>query len=107
MSQALVAHLILHPKISQSLKVLATTVGRDKVCQSASPCEAYFQLCQRKTEKADLGHSSCFLATGLSTGSICFPIDRLVYPPIRRTDGEGDGYAMGRPEIWFGQWEEE
>jgi peroxin-11B len=31
MSQALVAHLILHPKISQSLKVLATTVGRDKV----------------------------------------------------------------------------
>jgi len=33
MSQALVAHLILHPKISQSLKVLATTVGRDKVRQ--------------------------------------------------------------------------
>jgi hypothetical protein len=31
MSQALVAHLVLHPKVSQSLKVLSTTVGRDKV----------------------------------------------------------------------------
>jgi hypothetical protein len=31
MSAMLAAHLILHPQLTKSLKVLATTVGRDKV----------------------------------------------------------------------------
>lgn len=31
MSQPLLAHILLHPHLTQSLKVLATTVGRDKV----------------------------------------------------------------------------
>lgn len=31
MSAMLAAHLILHPQLTRSLKVLATTVGRDKV----------------------------------------------------------------------------
>jgi hypothetical protein len=35
MSTAFVAHLVLHPKMSQTLKVLATTVGRDKVRPSS------------------------------------------------------------------------
>jgi len=51
MSQALVAHLILHPKISQSLKVLATTVGRDKVCQSLHLAKRTFNFVSGKRKK--------------------------------------------------------
>lgn len=31
MSAMLAAHLILHPQLTKTLKVLSTTVGRDKV----------------------------------------------------------------------------
>lgn len=70
MSQALVSHLILHPQVSQTLRLLSTTVGRDKVSDTA-----HARGHRPGPPVSDLTHGC---NTDLSIYSILFSIDRLV-----------------------------